>query len=337
MAKFKNLWLNLWRGFSSAIKPIEGCNANPILYAGSKGHFMKFGLYSGIGAAVGVFFALFYMSAKGIVIPNQLWMTFIFGACLMWACARLFYLISLGKAFFSQPVKYLCDTGLFGQGGTVGAISFFMYLAYHLNIPLDISLDAVAYGAAIALAIGRIGCYNYGCCWGAETHADFGVTYTHPQAKVLRAKPELKGLKLYPVQLMTTLIDLCIFLILTILLLLNVYNGVVGILYVFLQQGGRLWIEGYRDDEVVQGKHNWVITAFGLFILALPLLLLLIFWEEGYPYLSPSIPPVAPHIVADFFNTLLSPAIWACVIIFGTAVAFLYGWHGKQIGSWTAK
>ena len=46
-------------------------------------------------------------------------------------------------------------------------------------------LDAFAPGIAIGHAIGRIGCFAAGCCWGTECDLPWSVTFHNPDANAL--------------------------------------------------------------------------------------------------------------------------------------------------------
>jgi phosphatidylglycerol---prolipoprotein diacylglyceryl transferase len=72
----------------------------------------------------------------------------------------------------------LSHPGLVFYGGAVGALAGFAWTAQRLALPVGPSLDALAPVLPLGHALGRVGCFLGGCCFGAETHVPWAVTYT---------------------------------------------------------------------------------------------------------------------------------------------------------------
>lgn len=89
------------------------------------------------------------------------------------------YLIALGKKFYNNPKKYLLETGFYFQGGIVGAVLWSVLYASVTNIPLSFIWDGLCFGTLLGQFFGRIGCFNYGCCYGKPTTSRWGVTYSN--------------------------------------------------------------------------------------------------------------------------------------------------------------
>jgi phosphatidylglycerol:prolipoprotein diacylglycerol transferase len=60
--------------------------------------------------------------------------------------------------------------------------------------------DAFAPGLALGHAIGRLGCFAAGCCYGKPTSAWWGVTFTDPAAYLVSGTP--LEVALHPTQLL---------------------------------------------------------------------------------------------------------------------------------------
>jgi len=63
-------------------------------------------------------------------------------------------------------------------------------------------LTDVIYGPYMAaVALDKLGCVAYGCCWGLEMESDkwYATKYTNPNSKCLRMRPDLKGKPLFPI------------------------------------------------------------------------------------------------------------------------------------------
>ena len=94
---------------------------------------------------------------------------------------------------------------------------------------------------ALAQAFGRIGCFFAGCCYGKETHSHFGIAF--PEHSLAPA-----GIPLVPTQLISSLGDFCIFLV-----LFKLYNDKklrpqTAAWYLILYSIGRFMIEFLRGD-----------------------------------------------------------------------------------------
>jgi prolipoprotein diacylglyceryltransferase len=62
--------------------------------------------------------------------------------------------------------------------------------------------DLIAPIAMLGLGIARLGCLNYGCCFGRVCHnSNLGVTYRHPYSFVNRVRPATVRMPRIPVQL----------------------------------------------------------------------------------------------------------------------------------------
>jgi phosphatidylglycerol:prolipoprotein diacylglycerol transferase len=75
------------------------------------------------------------------------------------------------------------------QGGLVLAILVaFWYVRKH-GLPWLKTFDVFAPGIALGHAIGRLGCFSAGCCWGKETDLPWAVTFRNPAANELTGVP----------------------------------------------------------------------------------------------------------------------------------------------------
>ncbi len=95
------------------------------------------------------------------------------------------------------------------QGGLVLAfITAYLYVR-HTGLPWLRTLDVFAPGIAIGHAIGRIGCFAAGCCWGTECSLPWGVTFRNPDAAELTGVP--LDVKLHPSQLYEVFTETALF------------------------------------------------------------------------------------------------------------------------------
>lgn len=95
------------------------------------------------------------------------------------------------------------------QGGFLLAVAMAIFYMRRNKLPMLETCDVFAPGLALGHAIGRLGCFAAGCCWGAETHLPWAVTFTNPEANKLVGVP--LGIPLHPTQLYESLTELLIF------------------------------------------------------------------------------------------------------------------------------
>jgi phosphatidylglycerol---prolipoprotein diacylglyceryl transferase len=88
--------------------------------------------------------------------------------------------------------------GVFQGGLILSLVTAFVYIR-HNKLPLLPVCDAFAPGVAIGHAIGRLGCFAAGCCWGKECHLPWAVTFKNPEANGLTGVP--LNVPLHPAQL----------------------------------------------------------------------------------------------------------------------------------------
>ena len=85
------------------------------------------------------------------------------------------------------------------QGGLILALITAVLYIRHNKLPALPVFDAFAPGIAVGHAIGRLGCFAAGCCWGKECHLPWAVTFKNPDANGLTGVP--LNVPLHPAQL----------------------------------------------------------------------------------------------------------------------------------------
>jgi phosphatidylglycerol---prolipoprotein diacylglyceryl transferase len=88
--------------------------------------------------------------------------------------------------------------GVFQGGLILALITAFFYIRRN-KLPVLAVADTFAPGVAIGHAIGRLGCFAAGCCWGKECHLPWAVAFRNPDAYGLTGVP--LGVPLHPAQL----------------------------------------------------------------------------------------------------------------------------------------
>jgi phosphatidylglycerol:prolipoprotein diacylglycerol transferase len=165
--------------------------------------------------------------------------------------AKVLLVIIDWRLYFESPGELLGtlrSAGVLMGGVAAGAATFVIY-ARRKRLPLRRLCDAIVAPLALAQAIGRLGCFCAGCCWGlpASPLNRFAVTFTHPMAHRQTAVP--LDVPLLPTQLIEMGYDLMLVVILTVFWRRALRpEGSVFWIYLLLYGAGRGLIEFWRGD-----------------------------------------------------------------------------------------
>ncbi|UJR86916.1 prolipoprotein diacylglyceryl transferase [Sandaracinus amylolyticus] len=134
--------------------------------------------------------------------------------------------------------------GLVFYGAVPGGALATWLGARYLRVPFVKMLDLGVPGIAAGHAIGRIGCFLGGCCYGAEHHGPLAVVFTHPLAPA--AHPPIPR---HPVQLYESAGLLALGFVFA-LLPTGRTNGTRTLAYVIAYGVLRFVVEGLRGDTI---------------------------------------------------------------------------------------
>ncbi len=97
------------------------------------------------------------------------------------AGARLFYVVHYWDNFRSNllSVFAIWHGGLELLGGVLLAIAVIIFYTRYHKLPVRQYMDVLAIGLMAALALGRIGCFLNGCCFGMPTDLPWGVRFPY--------------------------------------------------------------------------------------------------------------------------------------------------------------
>jgi prolipoprotein diacylglyceryl transferase len=306
---------------------------NPVLYHGRGFNIVGFGLFASIEAFAILILLFFYLSTKGTNINTLGFLTAPSMFLCVWGGARVLHWFALGTEFLKNPKKYIRETGFYMQGGVVGGILWAIFISRNYSIPFWLLTDAIAWGALLGQFFGRLGCYNYGCCFGRETKSPLAVCYTNPESKILRWYPQLKNVPVHPSQIYMAVTDLITFILITFLISNGLKTGYLTVIYMIWHGISRIAVEQFRSDIIFKKGRNWVTFKFAL-ALSLSGVFIYIFGS----YLDASFSTVATFNptfnfqgLIDFYKTnftLLFPIFVSMIIAF-----IGYGIHGEKLGT----
>ncbi|ESK94891.1 hypothetical protein Moror_14058 [Moniliophthora roreri MCA 2997] len=252
--------------------------------------------------------------------------------------ARIFSLIFEDglKQFVYAPISTCLRPGFWLHGGIAGAAVSSSYL-YHIGaIPsIDAFCGALAVGLPLYEFFSRIGCHCYGCCYGRPLTQEMKndgkflfvgpAIYSHPFMSALaRAHPSWVGVPLLPIQLVSAVLFLVLFLFIAIPLvtLVQIPLASAGCIVLFGHSTIRLWTEKYRADY--RGKQGVMsLSTTGVMAVLQPLASVLgIMWMNSTKGLEQ-----ASGVHLDGLH-------WPSILFSLGLGVLVYGGHRGKIGQW---
>jgi len=203
-----------------------------------------------------------------------LWSFFIIGA-------GLYYHF---KMFFLSPTNYIKNITIyfhpfFHEHSFFSGIVLFSLFAYIYakkifknNYKKILAISFI--GMSLYQAIGKLGCFSAGCCFGKPTSFFLGLKFKYLGRKI----HPYAGVKIHPTQLYESFFDLLNFLLLFILLKKKVENRKIISLY-FINYGLIRFFEEYLRGDL--GRGYLVKSSSSLLSLSTPQLYSLIFIVFG--------------------------------------------------------
>ena len=170
-----------------------------------------------------------------------------------------------------QPINWLSFDGLGLYGAVVGVpLSAFLYTRV-AHIPWSSMArvgDALALGAPLGQAIGRVGCFLNGCCAGGPTDWACAVTYDNPQSFA-----EYPGIPVHPAQLYLIAWNLVVFLVIFLIRKRRKPEGASFLIYLILYAAGDFAIRFFRtNDPYLWGLQQAQVIGLGIIAVCVPIL-----------------------------------------------------------------
>jgi phosphatidylglycerol---prolipoprotein diacylglyceryl transferase len=249
-----------------------------------------YGLLVSLGVLIGLSISV-RNSAKQGIDPENAWNFGILVVLSGIVGAKILYIINDWSTYVAHPreifsLSTLQAGGVF-SGGLIGALIAAVWFIRKHHMPALATCDAFAPGLALGHAIGRIGCFAAGCCYGKPTTHFWGVTFTNPLASALVGTP--LGVPLEPTQLFESAVELANFFILMWMLKRKRFDGQVFAAYVILYGVARYFLEFIRDDPGRGSVFGGIMTGTQLISICLVILGGFIWWlRSGVPKAVPA-------------------------------------------------
>lgn len=214
------------------------------------------------GVLLGLWIARRRAAATGLD-PDRVWNLGVYMVLAGLVGAKAWYILT-DFAYFAANPRELISIGMLQAGGVfyggfVGALLTAAIYTRWAKLPLLPIVDAYSPGVALGHALGRMGCFFAGCCWGKETEVAWGVTFTDPAAAQIVGTP--LGLKLHATQLYEASAEFVIFGILLWVAARQKFTGQVFATFAILYGVVRFTNEFFRGDP---GRTLFLDGAFSL-------------------------------------------------------------------------
>ena len=156
--------------------------------------------------------------------------------------------------------------GVFSGGLIAAFVTAWWFLRKH-HMPALATCDAFAPGLAMGHAIGRVGCFAAGCCYGKPTSHFWGVIFTNPLAHEITGTPLNQPLE--PTQLFESAAELVIFFLLMWMFKRRKFDGQIFGAYLVLYGIARFLVEFLRDDPGRGGPYFGLLSGTQLIAVGL--------------------------------------------------------------------
>ncbi len=159
--------------------------------------------------------------------------------------SRILFVLINYSFYIKNPLNIfkIWRGGLVFYGGLIGALAVGVFYIKKYGLSLWKISDILAPSIALGQAIGRLGCFFAGCCYGKPALVSWAVTFTDPES--------LAPLHIarHPVQLYSSAAALLVFSILLVIYRKHKFRGQVFFSYVTLYSIDRFALEFLRGDE----------------------------------------------------------------------------------------
>ncbi len=227
-------------------------------------------LFAGVLFAAAV--SLFTRRKNGLSVPDVLLAVLytLLGGLL--GAKLLFILVNIKSILASDNILLaMWNGGLVFYGGLIGGLLMLMLYSKKRGIRLMILADTLLPGAALGHAIGRVGCFLSGCCYGCETDSCLGVIYPPGGSAP-------SGVPLLPVQLFEAAFLVLLSAALFAVLFRSRRRGMTVSVYLIAYSVWRFIIEFFRTDPrgSLFGLSTSQIISIALFIAGIVMLVFIL-------------------------------------------------------------
>lgn len=241
---------------------------NPIAFTIGPFEVMWYGIMVALAIVAIIAISLFEARRVGIseehVYSFGLWA--VIGGILV---SRLVHVIDKWEYYMDNPGQIIGFEGLTVYGAVIGVVLAVLIYTWVKKISFWQIGDIIAPGALVGQAIGRIGCFLNGCCYGLPTSLPWAVVFTHPRCYALL------GVPVHPTQIYHLLWNLLAFAVIWLLRTRLKPQGSLFLSYLALYATGDLIIRFVRPgDPFLFGMQQAQFIGVVILVITLPWLVI---------------------------------------------------------------
>jgi phosphatidylglycerol---prolipoprotein diacylglyceryl transferase len=197
------------------------------------------------------------------------------------------------RFYFRNPRELLSifQSGGVFYGGLLGGIAVAIFFVWRYKLPGWATADVLAPGVVIGQAIGRLGCFAAGGCFGKPASVPWAVTFTDVYAARQVGTP--MDTPLHPTQIYESTACFLIFFLLLWLAPRKSFHGQVVLTYAVLYSSFRFAVEFFRGDPDRGSVFGGLLSTSQLIAIVLVLTAALVFpYVRRTQKIVPAPPPV---------------------------------------------
>jgi phosphatidylglycerol:prolipoprotein diacylglycerol transferase len=193
------------------------------------------------------------------------------------AGGRVAYVLSDIGYYASRPIEalFLWEGGLIYYGGLIGGILAVVLFSRRRGVPGLAGLDLAMSSLPFAHALGRIGCFLNGCCFGGVCQEGLAVRFpsdSHPWWRQVNlgliTEDATQSLPVHPVQFYEAGANILIYALLVLVFLKRRRHGMVVALYLMTYPLSRFLLEFLRGTHREEWLGMPVAQAISLILIA---------------------------------------------------------------------
>lgn len=240
-----------------------------------------YGVMIVLGASIGLIVAVYKPVYPDL--PRQdITFSAFYAAIGVFVGAKLLYLATLLPLVIRnfQRIKWnllianeLISGGFVFYGGLIGAVIMIFIYSKKFKLPFLKLTENMIPSVPLIHAVGRIGCFCAGCCYGRPMDPPFGVHF-----HIDSVAPH--DISFFPVQLVESFINLIIFIVVFAYSRKQRRGGQIIGLYLLMYSIARFILEFFRADSI-RGAFLGISTSQWISILLLPISIILISGKFG--------------------------------------------------------
>lgn len=211
----------------------------------------SYGVFVALGFLAGMYVARTLARRRGLD-PEFVVGAALYTALVGLAGAKLALILQDFGYYMRNPgelvsMNMLQSAGIF-YGGVIAGLAFFAWYMRKHHMDMATVGDCLAPGLAIGHALGRMGCFFGGCCFGEYCERPWAVVYSNSAVRDFSNVP--LGIPLHPTQIYEAVIEFAIFLLLIKLFAKLPQPGRILGLFLLLSSAGRFVVEFFRAHDV---------------------------------------------------------------------------------------